>query len=395
MKEISDLHYLSPSGCTFWGKKPWSRKKKILLQLGTLIGAPIGIALVAGVAVPAILIGLPIWSGRKVYMKLKNSNKHKRNFCVVSTVVGSLLISPVVATLTVGIGVPILLAYVYGVVPISLCRSGGCGVTTNTNGVRLAFDDEDAFTIAGVTQDKVNSNQSQSNQQQQQTNPDTLDDNSKTIDTITVELNQSPKMTKALESASACGIYLDNDKIRKNKKHSKKTKKTSIKDTHSININPSIGDASIGGDMASGEDDDEYIDDDVDGEILETADRDSASNRALAGSTKKTLKFNVNSNLNENNTNNQSILKNTTDVKSFDSFSVNMSVKSYNPSCIGLAGSLKDNQSVESVECAKEENKESNTDRKAIHTSCSASSLNTSKSSSKSNTSHKSSLKSK
>lgn len=28
MKEISDLHYLSPSGCTFWGKKPWSRKKR-------------------------------------------------------------------------------------------------------------------------------------------------------------------------------------------------------------------------------------------------------------------------------------------------------------------------------------------------------------------------------
>lgn len=34
MKQISDLHYLSPSGCTFWGKKPWSRKKKILWQLG-------------------------------------------------------------------------------------------------------------------------------------------------------------------------------------------------------------------------------------------------------------------------------------------------------------------------------------------------------------------------
>ena len=32
MKEISDLHYLSPSGCTFWGKKPWSRKKKLLWQ---------------------------------------------------------------------------------------------------------------------------------------------------------------------------------------------------------------------------------------------------------------------------------------------------------------------------------------------------------------------------
>jgi E3 ubiquitin-protein ligase RNF19A len=57
MKEISDLHYLSPSGCTFWGKKPWSRKKKLLWQLGTLVGAPVGIALVAGISVPAMIIG--------------------------------------------------------------------------------------------------------------------------------------------------------------------------------------------------------------------------------------------------------------------------------------------------------------------------------------------------
>lgn len=41
-----------------------------------------------------------------------------------------------------GIGVPILLAYVYGVVPISLCRSGGCGVTTNSSGVRFEFEEE-------------------------------------------------------------------------------------------------------------------------------------------------------------------------------------------------------------------------------------------------------------
>lgn len=56
-KEITDLHYLSPSGCTFWGTKPWSRKKKLLWQLGTLIGAPVMIALVAGIAVPAMIIG--------------------------------------------------------------------------------------------------------------------------------------------------------------------------------------------------------------------------------------------------------------------------------------------------------------------------------------------------
>ncbi|KAK0080909.1 hypothetical protein PV325_013130 [Microctonus aethiopoides] len=52
------------------------------------------------------------------------------------------LVSPVLAGLAVGIGVPILLFYVYGVVPVSLCRSGGCGVTTNGSGVRFDFDDE-------------------------------------------------------------------------------------------------------------------------------------------------------------------------------------------------------------------------------------------------------------
>ena len=67
MKEISDLHYLSPSGCTFWGKKPWSRKKKLFWQLGTLVGAPVGIALLAGIAVPAMIIGIPCWVGRKIH----------------------------------------------------------------------------------------------------------------------------------------------------------------------------------------------------------------------------------------------------------------------------------------------------------------------------------------
>lgn len=32
----------------------------------------------------------------------------------------------------IGVGVPIMLAYVYGVVPLSLCRSGGCGVSSGS-----------------------------------------------------------------------------------------------------------------------------------------------------------------------------------------------------------------------------------------------------------------------
>ncbi|KAG7458105.1 hypothetical protein MATL_G00234640 [Megalops atlanticus] len=145
MKEISDLHYLSPSGCTFWGKKPWSRKKKILWQLGTLVGAPVGIALIAGIAVPAMIIGIPVYVGRKIYNRYegKDISKHKRNLVIAGGVTLSVIVSPVVAAVTVGIGVPIMLAYVYGVVPISLCRSGGCGVSAgNGKGVRIEFDEE-------------------------------------------------------------------------------------------------------------------------------------------------------------------------------------------------------------------------------------------------------------
>ncbi|XP_037949046.1 E3 ubiquitin-protein ligase RNF19A-like isoform X2 [Teleopsis dalmanni] len=124
MKEVSDLHYLSPSGCTFWGKKPWSKKKKIVWQIGTLIGAPVGIALLAGIAIPSLVIGVPIWVGRKLFDRFKTKTKKKRNVFVTIGVTASILISPFLAGLAIAIGVPILLFYVYGVVPVSLCRAG-------------------------------------------------------------------------------------------------------------------------------------------------------------------------------------------------------------------------------------------------------------------------------
>ncbi|XP_067862723.1 E3 ubiquitin-protein ligase RNF19B isoform X1 [Heptranchias perlo] len=152
MKEISDLHYLSPSGCTFWGKKPWSKKKKILWQLGTLIGAPVGISLIAGIAVPAMIIGIPVYVGRKIHSRYegKKASKHKRNLAITGAVTLSVIASPVIAAVSVGIGVPIMLAYVYGVVPVSLCRGGGCGVSTaNGKGMKIEFDEDDGpITVA-------------------------------------------------------------------------------------------------------------------------------------------------------------------------------------------------------------------------------------------------------
>ncbi|KAL4629453.1 E3 ubiquitin-protein ligase RNF19B-like [Arapaima gigas] len=152
MKEISDLHYLSPSGCTFWGKKPWSRKKKILWQLGTLIGAPVGITLIAGIAVPAMVIGIPVYVGRKIHSHYegKKTSRHRRNLAITGGVALSIITAPVIAAVSVGIGVPIMLAYVYGVVPISLCRGGGCGVSRGKGrGVRIDFDEDDGpITVA-------------------------------------------------------------------------------------------------------------------------------------------------------------------------------------------------------------------------------------------------------
>lgn len=56
----------SPSGCTFWGKRPWSQSRRILWQLGMVLGAPMVISLVAGIAIPVITFGIPIYMGRKV-----------------------------------------------------------------------------------------------------------------------------------------------------------------------------------------------------------------------------------------------------------------------------------------------------------------------------------------
>jgi len=70
------------------------------------------------------------------------ASRYKRNIAVTGGVVAAVVVSPILAGLAVGLGVPILLAYVYGVVPISLCRSGGCGLTTSSSGVNFDFDED-------------------------------------------------------------------------------------------------------------------------------------------------------------------------------------------------------------------------------------------------------------
>ena len=51
----------SPTGCTFWGKRTWSRKKTILAQLALLFGAPIGMALLTLLTPPIVMVALPAY----------------------------------------------------------------------------------------------------------------------------------------------------------------------------------------------------------------------------------------------------------------------------------------------------------------------------------------------
>ncbi|XP_030627055.1 E3 ubiquitin-protein ligase RNF19A isoform X2 [Chanos chanos] len=134
MQEITDVHYLSPSGCTFWGKKPWSQTRKVLWQVGMLLGAPVVISLIAGIAIPVIIVGIPIYMGRKVHGRCKKNNisGSKHYLTVASGVMMSVFVSPVIAAITVGVGVPLMLTYVYGVVPMSLCRNGWCRTQTES-----------------------------------------------------------------------------------------------------------------------------------------------------------------------------------------------------------------------------------------------------------------------
>jgi E3 ubiquitin-protein ligase RNF19A len=111
--------------------------------VGTLIGAPVGIALIAGLAVPGIICGVPVFVGRKIYQRFSNSSKIRRRLLTAAGVSGSLIVSPVLAVLAVGVGVPIMLAYVYGVVPLSLCRNGGCGGSNESHTLENFVEDEE------------------------------------------------------------------------------------------------------------------------------------------------------------------------------------------------------------------------------------------------------------
>ncbi|CDQ88898.1 unnamed protein product [Oncorhynchus mykiss] len=69
-----------------------------------LLGAPVIISLIAGIAIPVIIVGIPIYMGRKVHGRCKKNNisGSKHYLTVASGVMMSVFVSPVIAAVTVG-----------------------------------------------------------------------------------------------------------------------------------------------------------------------------------------------------------------------------------------------------------------------------------------------------
>ena len=109
--DLEKNHFISASGCTFFGKKPWSRKNRKLCQAGILFGAPVVVPLVVGIIVPVFSIAMTIDIGMKLKKKLKTKiqNKHKRRSVIVAGVTAATVISPICAT----VGAAVLITNCY------------------------------------------------------------------------------------------------------------------------------------------------------------------------------------------------------------------------------------------------------------------------------------------
>jgi E3 ubiquitin-protein ligase RNF19A len=55
----------------------------------------------ACISIPAMIIGIPSYVGRKIHDKFKYASKIKRNLAVVGGVVGSVILSPALAVLVI------------------------------------------------------------------------------------------------------------------------------------------------------------------------------------------------------------------------------------------------------------------------------------------------------
>ncbi|CAF0823068.1 unnamed protein product [Didymodactylos carnosus] len=119
MNEVDNLHFITPTGCTFYGKSRWSKQKVFLfLILCWLLTPPITI-LVLLIAIPILLFTIPLMLTKKFYQHTVeiNVNKPKRVFLSIIVLLLTFLITPLLLVLALLIGIPMLIFFIYFYMP--------------------------------------------------------------------------------------------------------------------------------------------------------------------------------------------------------------------------------------------------------------------------------------
>lgn len=119
LKEIGEFHYFSPSGCTFWGQRAWSTRRRWTIRVILWTIAPAVILLISMLAFPVITVAIPVATGYELYQRSYKTRLRK----ILSTLTGvtlTTIISPFVGLFGSLLLIPLGLIYVYGIIPIHI-----------------------------------------------------------------------------------------------------------------------------------------------------------------------------------------------------------------------------------------------------------------------------------
>jgi hypothetical protein len=119
MKEVDNLHFITPTGCTFYGRKRWSKRKSIIYLLSSWILTPIIAILIIVLAIPILLILLPIIMTRKFYHYSREIDigSFRRFILCIFVLLITFILTPFILTLALIIGIPLLIFFIYFYMP--------------------------------------------------------------------------------------------------------------------------------------------------------------------------------------------------------------------------------------------------------------------------------------
>lgn len=123
LQPVSEMHFMSPTGCPMYGNQRWSRRKRYCCRFWLWLLAPLGTLIVAILLFPILLVVLPLLVGYLVYSSNCNKKRSKSSkVCLtVLSIIISIVLSPFVSLIATILVVPLLLFYAYCFVPVHVC----------------------------------------------------------------------------------------------------------------------------------------------------------------------------------------------------------------------------------------------------------------------------------